>query len=64
MKRALALLAVLVAPSLASDFYGKDAEDAYGKDPGLEQLARSQTIANKDLAIGTPVQVGGMTDGL
>jgi hypothetical protein len=61
MNRALALLAVLIAPSIAGDFYGKDAEDAYGKDPTLERLAQSQTIANKNLSIGTPVQVGGVT---
>ena len=61
MNRALALLAVLIAPSIAGDFYGKDVEDAHGKDPSLERLAQSQTIANKNLSIGTPVQVGGVT---
>jgi len=61
MNRALVLLAVLISPSLAGDFYGKDSEDAYGKDPALERLAQAQTVDNKNLSIGTPVQVGGVT---
>lgn len=61
MNRALVLLAVLISPSLAGDFYGKDSEDVYGKDPALERLAQAQTVDNKNLSIGTPVQVGGVT---
>jgi len=61
MNRALVLLSILVAPSFAGDFYGKDDTNPYGKDPGLEQLARSQTAVNKNLSIGQPVQVGGVT---
>ena len=61
MNRALILLAVFISPSLAGDFYGKEERNPYGKDPGLEQLAHAQTASNKNLSIGTPVVVGGMT---
>ncbi|MFT5682426.1 MAG: hypothetical protein ACI8RZ_003344 [Myxococcota bacterium] len=61
MNRALVLLAVLVAPSFAGDFYGKDEVSPFGKEPGLEQFAQSQTTSNKHLSIGNPVQVGGVT---
>jgi hypothetical protein len=61
MNRALALLAVLVAPSFAGDFYGKDETSPYGKDPSLERLTAANTAANKHLSIGAPVQVGGVT---
>ncbi|MDG1483113.1 MAG: hypothetical protein P8R54_26225 [Myxococcota bacterium] len=61
MNRTLALLAVLIAPSFAGDFYGKDEASPYGKEPGLERLAQSQTTASKHLSIGEPVQVGGVT---